>query len=187
MVFSLIAGYTSTKRILKMDPAQSMRSELPASGKRVLVERIRPLWKRLSFGWKMSIRNIFRVRQRAVITIVGFVFTVVLLIGSLFFIDSIDYMKNQYYKDLQKQDYKIFLSDALPLAKVKEIINTKGISRLEPILEVPVEIRKDSSKSDIMLTALEDGNTLYRLKDESGNDIGVPKVKGNPGIVNKRG
>ncbi len=175
IIFSLIAGYNSTKRILRLEPAQSMRSEPPVSGKKVLVEKIKPLWKKLSFGWKMSIRNIFRVKQRAIMTIVGFIFTIVLLIGTLFFLDSMQYISDQYYKDFQKQDYKVLFNNPVQYDEVGSMLKTEGINKLESILEIPIEITKDNKNSDMMLTALGKDITLYNMKNEDGDKISIPK------------
>ncbi len=175
IIFSLVAGYNSTKKILKLEPAQSMRSEPPVSGNKILVEKIKPLWKKLSFGWKMSIRNIFRARQRAVMTMMGFVFTIVLLVGTLFFLDSMNYISDEYYKDFQRQDYKVLFNSPVQYDETYKLLKTEGINKLDPILELPVEIIKDNKKSDMMLTAIGKDNTLYKLKDKEDNKMTVPK------------
>ncbi|MGI5855376.1 MAG: FtsX-like permease family protein [Candidatus Merdivicinus sp.] len=52
-------------------PAQLMRPKAPKAGKRVLLERVTFIWKRLNFTQKVTIRNLFRYKRRALMTIVG--------------------------------------------------------------------------------------------------------------------
>lgn len=56
---------------LREFPAQLMRPKAPKAGKRVLLERVPFLWKRLNFTQKVTVRNLFRYKRRALMTIVG--------------------------------------------------------------------------------------------------------------------
>ncbi|MBQ8599657.1 MAG: FtsX-like permease family protein [Oscillospiraceae bacterium] len=66
-----LAALISCRKELQSVPAQLMRPKAPKSGKRVLLERIPALWKRLSFTYKVTIRNVFRYKRRAFMTIIG--------------------------------------------------------------------------------------------------------------------
>lgn len=52
-------------------PAQLMRPKAPPMGKRILLERITPLWRRLSFNYKITLRNLFRYQKRFWMTVIG--------------------------------------------------------------------------------------------------------------------
>ena len=52
-------------------PAQLMRPKAPPMGKRILLERITPLWQRISFNYKITLRNLFRYQKRFWMTVVG--------------------------------------------------------------------------------------------------------------------
>ncbi len=52
-------------------PAALMRPKAPKAGKRILLERIKPIWNHLSFSWKVTMRNFFRYKKRVLMTIVG--------------------------------------------------------------------------------------------------------------------
>ncbi|MBQ8120730.1 MAG: ABC transporter permease [Ruminococcus sp.] len=58
-------------RALKAQPSQLMRPKAPQSGRRVLLERIDFVWKRLSFLSKVTVRNLLRYKKRFFMTIVG--------------------------------------------------------------------------------------------------------------------
>ncbi|MDM7517343.1 ABC transporter permease [Lentilactobacillus sp. TOM.63] len=75
----LVAGLTATLGSaavvlivnLREKPTDLMRERAPKAGKRILLERIKPLWRRLSFNQKVSYRNLFRYKGRMIMTIVG--------------------------------------------------------------------------------------------------------------------
>ena len=52
-------------------PANLMRPRAPKAGKRVFLERVRPIWKRLTFTWKVTMRNLFRYQRRFWMTVIG--------------------------------------------------------------------------------------------------------------------
>ena len=52
-------------------PANLMRPRAPKAGRRVLLERVGFLWKRLSFTWKVTLRNLFRYQRRFWMTVIG--------------------------------------------------------------------------------------------------------------------
>ena len=79
IIQALIAGLFATLgsalyvlwKDLREKPAALMRPRSPKSGKRIFLERITPLWSRLSFNQKVSYRNLFRYKSRMIMAIVG--------------------------------------------------------------------------------------------------------------------
>ena len=56
---------------LAATPAQLMRPKAPPVGKRIFLERITPLWRKLSFHYKITLRNLFRYQKRFWMTVAG--------------------------------------------------------------------------------------------------------------------
>ena len=56
---------------LQAVPAQILRPKAPKLGKRILLERITFIWKRLSFNQKVTMRNIFRYKKRFFMSVIG--------------------------------------------------------------------------------------------------------------------
>jgi putative ABC transport system permease protein len=173
--FCLLAGYSSAKRVLKIDPAQAMRSEAPSSGKRVFLERVGFIWNRLAFGWKMSIRNVFRSRTRTLFTIVGMMATIMFFLVSLFFLDSIDYILYQNFFVFQKQDYKITFAKPSSYYDALELRSIEGIRKVEPVLEIPVEIQNGWRKEETFAVGVIEENDFYRLIDDNFTPVKVPE------------
>ena len=84
-------------------PAQLMRPKSPPMGKRILLERITPLWRRLSFNYKVSLRNLFRYQKRFWMTVAGIggcaalIVTAFGLRGSIFAVMDTQYDELYYY------------------------------------------------------------------------------------------
>lgn len=66
-----LAAYWATRRILSDNAASLLRPKAPAVGNRILLERWQGLWRRLGFQQKMTIRNLFRYKNRGLLTIIG--------------------------------------------------------------------------------------------------------------------
>ena len=66
-----IVIFAAAAATLREVPATLMLPRAPKAGKRILLERVGIVWKHLSFSWKVTFRNLFRYKQRLVMTIVG--------------------------------------------------------------------------------------------------------------------
>ncbi len=79
---TLLATWAAVVASLREAPATLMLPRAPASGKRILLERVGPLWRRLSFSWKVTCRNLFRYKRRLTMTVIGISgCTALLLVG----------------------------------------------------------------------------------------------------------
>lgn len=78
-------------------PAELMLPRAPKPGKRILLERIKPLWTRIGFSWKVTLRNIFRYKQRFFMAIIGIAGCTALMLTGFGLHDSInDIIDKQY-------------------------------------------------------------------------------------------
>lgn len=80
---TLAATWFAAASTLRETPASLMLPRAPKAGKRILLERIRPLWARLSFSWKVTARNIFRYKRRFFMAIIGIAGCTALLLTGL--------------------------------------------------------------------------------------------------------
>ena len=130
---------------LVQTPSDLMRPKAPKMGKRVLLEKIPFIWKRLSFSQKVTVRNIFRYKKRFLMTIIGILGCTALIVVGFGVRDSIRcIMPNQFEKvfnydmqiglkngleDEQKQKYIISLQEKTELEKVVETYMTSNIAK----------------------------------------------------------
>lgn len=86
---TFLAIFGAAAATLKEVPASLMLPRAPKAGKRILLEHIAPIWRRLSFSWKVTCRNLFRYKQRLAMTIVGVAGCTALLLTGFGLHDSI--------------------------------------------------------------------------------------------------
>ncbi|MCL1789302.1 MAG: hypothetical protein FWG33_03010, partial [Oscillospiraceae bacterium] len=121
-------------------PALLMRPKSPLEGKRVLIERITPLWKRLGFFSKVTIRNIFRYKKRFVMSLAGIAGCSALLITAFGLSDSIAGVVDLQYGNIIKYDTRAYL---------KEITTEKQRVELDLILpDTHLFVREESVTSN---------------------------------------
>ena len=94
---TLLATWAAVVSALRETPAALMQPRAPRAGRRILLERVRPLWHRLSFSWKVTCRNLFRYKKRLLMTVVGISGCAALLLVGLGLHDAIwDIIDNQF-------------------------------------------------------------------------------------------
>ncbi len=91
-----LSAFISCYRTLRTVPAQAMRPKPPKKTKRILVERWTGLWKRLGFGAKMNLRNMFLHKMRMILSSVGIVGCLALLIGLIGLKDNMSVSFTRY-------------------------------------------------------------------------------------------
>ena len=106
----MLATGLSCMNELRESPAELMRPAAPKVGKRVLLEYIPLIWKRLNFTTKSTFRNIFRYKKRLFMTIFGISATMALLVTGFGLRDSIIDLAEIQYDNIQLYDTMITFS-----------------------------------------------------------------------------
>lgn len=96
---------------MRSTPADLIRPKTPSSGKRILLEYITPIWKRLKFLHKVSLRNIFRFKKRMFMMILGIAGCTALLVTGFGIHDSVANIANYQFDDIQKYDLIVSCTD----------------------------------------------------------------------------
>ena len=96
---------------LKCVPAALLRPAPPKKGQTILLEHISPIWKRLSFIWKVTIRNMFRYKKRVLMTIIGISGCTAILLTGFGIRDSIDGVAQLQYGEIFHYDSLILLEE----------------------------------------------------------------------------
>lgn len=106
-----LAALVSCRKELQSVPAQLMRPKAPKSGKRVLLERIPAVWKRLSFTHKVTLRNVFRYKRRAFMTIIGVAGCTALMVAGFGIKHAIGAIVTRQYGEIFCYDGIVALDD----------------------------------------------------------------------------
>ena len=108
LVASVLPAYLVSRRELHEEAAQLLLPKPPVKGSKILLERITFIWSHLSFTQKVTARNIFRYKQRMLMTIFGVAGSVALLFAGLGIQSSVVGVADRQFKDLQQ--YQMVLS-----------------------------------------------------------------------------
>lgn len=126
VTLSALAACFST---LAAVPAELMRPKAPPMGKRILLERIAPLWRRLSFNYKITLRNLFRYQRRFWMTVVGIGGCAALIVTAFGLRGSIFDVMDRQYDEIYRYTAQIGLVDRVTPGELAEV--TGALERSE--------------------------------------------------------
>lgn len=108
----LIAVWIAVHEELRHMPAVLMRPKAPRTGARVLLERIRPLWRNLTFLNKVTARNLFRYKKRMLMTVFGIMGCSALVLCAMAINDSVSALIPRQYEHIYRYDLMVMMDDA---------------------------------------------------------------------------
>lgn len=108
---TLLSTLAASLTTLRESPAALMLPPAPKAGKRIFLERIHPLWRRLSFLWKVTCRNLFRYKKRMVMTVIGIAGCTALLLTGFGLHNSINDIIDVHFGQIIKYNAEISFED----------------------------------------------------------------------------
>ncbi|MCM1539855.1 MAG: FtsX-like permease family protein [Blautia sp.] len=185
--------WLSCRMELKEVAAQLMRPKSPKAGKRVFLEYVSFIWKRLGFLRKVSIRNIFRYRKRLVMMVMGISGCTALLVTGFGIKDSIADVATQQFGEIQIYDLDVLFSEDIAegtLDETKEIvrdaIGADG-GQYVPVYETTYDLVTESGRKSVNLLAFDketDMTSFLDLHTADGEPLAFPEA-GEMVITNK--
>ncbi|NLY09553.1 MAG: FtsX-like permease family protein [Tissierellia bacterium] len=168
-------AYLVVRSSLKENAATLMRPKLPQIGARIFLERIKPLWNRMSFSYKVTARNIFRYKKRMLMTIFGIIGCTALLYLGFAMQGSLQGVIVKQYDELIKPELlaiydKDFGEDSY-LDYIGTLASDKNISQFtgayyEPItIDLPTDSRPISA--NLLVTEKNNFDYLITLRKRS--------------------
>lgn len=112
LVCTTLTAFVACYAELKASAATLMRPKAPKKGKRILLERIPFLWKRMRFSNKVTARNIFRYKQRMLMTVIGVAGCTALILTGFGLRDSISDIATLQYGNIMKYDALVSRDEA---------------------------------------------------------------------------
>lgn len=111
LLCSMGATYLSCRVELTKPAAELIRPKAPKAGRRVFLEYVTPLWRRLSFLHKVSIRNVLRYRSRLIMMVLGIGGCTALLVTGFGLRDSIQSVVDDQFAEITLFDYNVSFQD----------------------------------------------------------------------------
>lgn len=154
---TLLSTWFAVVSSLRETPARLMVPRPPKAGKRILLEHVGPLWRHLSFSWKVTCRNIFRYKKRFFMTIIGVSGCTALMLVGFGLHDSIwDIIDNQYG----------------PIQQYDIVVSMDGTATQNDVDDVE-EFLVDHDSTNVTQVATE--NMLAEGDDELGLQVVIPE------------
>ena len=122
LLCSMGATWVSIAADFKVPPAELIRPKTPPAGKRILLERIRPLWNRISFLYKVSIRNIFRDKKRFLMMVIGVSGCTALLIAGIGIRATISKIADYQFDEISLYDITVMFSKNMTEDRQKDFM-----------------------------------------------------------------
>lgn len=169
---------------LKEMPAVLMRPKPPKNGKKIFLERITFLWKRLNFSQKVTMRNIFRYKKRAIMTIVGIAGCTGLMLTGFGIKDSVVDIPASQYGGIFRYDMSIALMNTNGIHSLQDYLaQQESVTEVSDLYASSGKLQGVKINYDVTILApdnLDAFEKVCHLKDvETGQDVSLQ----NDGIV----
>ena len=174
MVIALICTVGATiyacAKTLKEVPASLLRPKAPTVGKRVWLEYIPFIWKRLKFSSKVTVRNVFRYKKRMFMTILGIAGCTGLILAGFGLKDCITNLVPNQYEKIFNYQVEVTLNDNLnvdELDSVYEQVNELDeVNKALKVEKESIEIKnKDTNQSITLVVPFSDTSDFIKLQD----------------------
>lgn len=170
-------------REFKVNASQLLLPKPPSNSSRILLERVNFIWKRMSFIQKVTARNIFRYKQRMLMTIFGVIGSVALLCAGLGISSSVNDIEGRQFGDLIKYDVVVTKSEGITndeQIKLDKVLKSSSVAKYEDVYikQVSQQIKGVDDEQDItiMTTSEKSFAPLIDIKTKGlHNSIALPK------------
>lgn len=199
MTFSLILTVTfilmtlvtiiSCNKELKQKPAALMRPVPPQNGQTIFLEKISPVWKRLSFTWKVTMRNMFRYKKRAFMTIVGVAGCTSLLLVGFGLRDSMNGVAEKQYGEIFRYGNMIILKDETKNigGDLQNLLTREQIQESLLMKQTAFTCKSADKSLDVFLIVPENKDVFYKYYNlKSKADRSVLTLKDSGVVITQR-
>lgn len=164
LVSILAATLAACAGILKQNAATLLQPRAPKAGKRILLEHLTPVWKRLPFIQKVTARNIFRYKKRFFMTILGVAGCTALLVAGFGLSDSITGILSRQFGEIERYGLTLGVTDTAALTDNAELAallkDTTKIRSYLPMARPAVDVSVDGQMKSAHLYIPQQPETL---------------------------
>lgn len=173
---------------LREVPANLMRPKAPKSGKKILLERINFIWKKLKFSDKITIRNIFRYKSRVITTVLGIAGCTSLILAGFGLKDSIKDVIDFQFNNIIKYDKMLMTNDSINQIDIeKELLNDDKVENYTNVNTQNIKVLFNEEQEVTMITP-DDFNSISKsisLIDLKTNNI-IDNISDNSCIISEK-
>jgi putative ABC transport system permease protein len=184
LAFSLIVSilcsmgvtFISCKNELSEVSAELMRPKAPKAGKRIFLEYIPFIWKRMKFLHKVSYRNVFRYKRRFFMMVIGISGCTALLVTGFGVQDSIANIANDQYDRIQVVDINVMMSEEVNHTTDELIAEVAGdrVEEYAYVMEKTIDLVTEDAVKSLSLVAVDENTDIspyVLLPDEETGEL----------------
>ncbi len=193
LICSMGTTYLACKNELRCMPAELIRPKAPQAGKRVFLERITPVWKRMKFLHKITTRNVFRFKKRMIMMVAGIAGCMALVMAGFGIKDSVSNIAEFQYDEIELYDMEITYSEGVrdtELEEVKQALGDQG-ENISPLMKTTTEFHSGDMVKTVYICAANEADMKsvmsYKLDGESVLYPGYGEVMLSDGLAKDAG
>ena len=168
-------SYFSCSQILKIHPSEALRPAAAKSAKPCVFEKL-PFWDKLNFNTRYNLRDISRSKMRAFMGVFGTCMGMMIMELGLGAYDTVDYVREWYFHDIQNYEYQVILNDSCTIEQAEEL-KEENDGELVAMEAVSIAA-KDHPTSDGIIScklAVTEGEQLYCVSDTELKTKPIPR------------
>lgn len=179
--------FSCTKALCEV-PASLMRPKSPKNGKRVLLEKVGFIWKRLSFNAKVTARNVFRFKSRVIMTVIGICGCTALLLAGFTLKYAISAIVDKQFVEIFKYDAIVYHDDKVEESELYSALeSSESVADYTSALQKSCQISANGKAYDGYVVVPQQADAIgqyINLRDkESGNAI---NLTGAGAVINEK-
>ena len=182
-VASVLPAYWVSRKELKEEANLLLLPKPPVSGSKIFLERLHFIWKRLSFTHKVTARNLFRYKQRMLMTIFGVAGSVALLFAGLGIQSSVRGVSKRQFQEILSYELIVAQKTNASSQESKELTNRlekSDIKDYRPIyskvIEASLKGGRDKQTITMMVTDRTDFAPFVSLRSiKQGESLSLKK------------
>ena len=170
-IASVLPAYWVSRKELKEEANLLLLPKPPVSGSKIFLERLHFIWKRLSFTHKVTARNLFRYKQRMLMTIFGVAGSVALLFAGLGIQSSVRGVSKRQFQEILSYELIVAQKPNASSQESKELTNRlekSDIKDYRPIyskvIEASLKGGRDKQTITMMVTDCTDFSPFVSLR-----------------------
>ena len=172
----LFVTWYSCRKALREEPAELIRPKAPEAGKKILVEYL-PFWDKVSFLNKVTLRNMFRYKQRFAMMLLGIGGCTALLVTGFGLRDSITKVVDYQFQDVTVYDMAVYFDEGQSPEQQRDF--RKAYGKRASILfyhQSNFELDHNDQTKEIYLVAADAGVTDYMKFRSGAKELPLPQV-----------
>ena len=182
-VASVLPAYWVSRKELKEEANLLLLPKPPVSGSKIFLERLHFIWKRLSFTHKVTARNLFRYKQRMLMTIFGVAGSVALLFAGLGIQSSVGGVSKRQFQEILSYELIVAKKTNASYQESKELTNRLAKSDIKDyraiyskVIEASLKNGHDKQTVTMLVTDRADFSPFVSLRSfKQGESLSLKK------------